>query len=146
MMGCIMFVDINAGYANRKRFTTALHLRFATVSCQGKPLDPVKGASMSKPRVVLAIRLDPEINSKISEMATSQHTTKSAMGERLLKRALRMKSNLHVIQKADPDLIRELNAIGKNINQITRVLNKTNKISEVEKDLQVVLEKIRDLI
>ena len=96
--------------------------------------------------MVLAIRVDREIYSRISQMADDGGSTKSAAGEKLLRRALRMKDKVHVIQSADPELVREWKAVGRNLNQLAKVVNSEKSAAGIKDKLDDVLRRLEDLL
>jgi len=99
-----------------------------------------------EPRVAFAIRVDREIYSRISQLADEKESTKSAVGEKLLRRALRMKDKVHVIQSVDPELVREWKAVGRNLNQLSKVANSEKSIAGVVDQLDDVIRRLEDLL
>jgi len=99
-----------------------------------------------EPRVAMAIRVDREIYSRISQVAEESGSTKSAVGEKLLRRALRMKDKVYVIQSADPELVREWKAVGRNLNQLAKLANSDKSIAVVGDQLADVLRRLEDLL
>lgn len=69
-----------------------------------------------------------EIKQRAGNVSTSTFLRKLALDQPI---AQPLTPSKEVIHKCDPDLIREVNHIGNNINQIARYLNEGNKLSNL---------------
>lgn len=96
-------------------------------TCGGKQIKDL--VYMSRKRYI-QIRVSNEELKEIKERAgnidTSTFLRKLALDQQIAQPPTPSKE---VIHKCDPDLIREINWIGNNINQITKHLNEGNKLS-----------------